>query len=237
MELLNPKKSPEQNLSDYIKFFKKHPAISIVVIVVILALSGWNIYLQYTGKRINECEQTISALNRELEAKRAEIQRLETQLVPFRTFALEHYPGSEAEALAKLAQKITDMELTIVALRDYGDIAKLGPMGSAIVGGRGIKFSTPLSRMMEGTCEITGDQAVFILTPEAETKSMAVIEKFPNFPFAYYHVALCFRARNDNKWRTYAQKAKEIFEITTTIGGHVKSHDEALENILIFLRQ
>jgi hypothetical protein len=235
MELLNPNKSPEQNLSDYIKFFKKHPVISTVVIVYILSLSGWQLYWTYADRRINECDQTISALDRELEAKRAEIQRLETQLVPFRTFALEHYPGSEAEALAKLAQKITDMESTIVALRDYSDIAKLGPEGSSMLGDGGIRVSTQLSVMMEGAYVLNGKKFHFILTPEAEAKSMAVIEKFPNFPFAYYHVMLCLRERNDAKWRIYAQKAKEILKITTTIGGHVKSHDEALNNILSYL--
>jgi hypothetical protein len=45
-------------------------------------------------------------LNRKLTDKTADVQRLETQLAPFRTIALERYTGPENEALAKLASQI-----------------------------------------------------------------------------------------------------------------------------------
>src|ERR1039457_4454058 len=45
-------------------------------------------------------------LNRKLTEKSADLQRLETQLAPFRTIALERYTGPENEALAKLASQI-----------------------------------------------------------------------------------------------------------------------------------
>lgn len=45
-------------------------------------------------------------LNRKLTDKTADVQRLETQLAPFKTIALERYTGPENEALAKLATQI-----------------------------------------------------------------------------------------------------------------------------------
>lgn len=45
-------------------------------------------------------------LNQKLTDKTADVQRLETQLAPFKTIALERYTGPENEALAKLASQI-----------------------------------------------------------------------------------------------------------------------------------
>ena len=42
--------------------------------------------------------------------KTAEIQRLETQLTPFKTIALEKYTGSEQEALRKLADELEKLK-------------------------------------------------------------------------------------------------------------------------------
>lgn len=46
----------------------------------------------------------------DLGKKDFEIQRLETQLVPFKTIALEKYTGSEQEALNKLAKELEDLK-------------------------------------------------------------------------------------------------------------------------------
>src|SRR5438270_135590 len=45
-------------------------------------------------------------LERTIGEKNAEIQRLETQLAPFKTIALERYTGAPNEALAKLASQV-----------------------------------------------------------------------------------------------------------------------------------
>jgi hypothetical protein len=46
------------------------------------------------------------ALERSIGEKNAELQRLEAQLAPFKTIALERYTGPEAEALARLASQV-----------------------------------------------------------------------------------------------------------------------------------
>jgi hypothetical protein len=53
---------------------------------------------------------TISAQNETIQAKTAEIQRLETLLTPFKTIALEKYTGSEAEALRQLGVRLQQIE-------------------------------------------------------------------------------------------------------------------------------
>ena len=52
----------------------------------------------------------ISDLEGRLAQKVSEIQRLEMQLTPFRTIALERYMGSEQEALKKLANEIQELK-------------------------------------------------------------------------------------------------------------------------------
>jgi hypothetical protein len=54
-----------------------------------------------------------------LDEKTAEIQRLETLLVPFKTIALERFTGSEAEALGKLAERLKILE------EQLGDVDRL----------------------------------------------------------------------------------------------------------------
>jgi len=46
------------------------------------------------------------ALERSIAEKNAQLQRLDAQLAPFKTIALERYTGPEAEALAKLASQV-----------------------------------------------------------------------------------------------------------------------------------
>jgi len=58
----------------------------------------------------------ITKLEQHLSQKDAVIQRLETQLTPFKTIALSKYTGSEQEALNKLAQNLKVIESKTAAL-------------------------------------------------------------------------------------------------------------------------
>jgi hypothetical protein len=55
-------------------------------------------------------ENKIDLLEKDNSDKTAEIQRLETQLTPFKTIALEKYTGSEQEALQQLAHDIQEIQ-------------------------------------------------------------------------------------------------------------------------------
>jgi len=56
--------------------------------------------------KIPALEIKIDQLENDNSAKTAEIQRLETQLTPFRTIAIEKFTGSEQEALRQLANEL-----------------------------------------------------------------------------------------------------------------------------------
>jgi len=75
----------------------------------------------------------ISKLQQKLSQKDSEIQRLETQLTPFRTIALEKYTGSEKEALEKLAQSMKIIESKTEDLERQLTPRKITPEKIAVI--------------------------------------------------------------------------------------------------------
>jgi len=67
--------------------------------------------------RVPTLKNKIDQLEKENSNKTAEIQRLETQLTPFRTIALEKYTGSEQEALKKLAEEFENLKTYVNPLK------------------------------------------------------------------------------------------------------------------------
>ncbi len=179
----------------------------------------------------------IETLRNALKAKDAEVQRLETLLTPFRTIALERYTGSEAEALSKLARRIQELELSLIAVRDYSEVAGLNPTGSHFSPGGVLKYTSPLTQLLEGTIIVSNGRLKFKTGKEVEENLLQVIEKFPRFPFAYYGMAYSLSQRGDPSWRLYALKAEGILEKTTTISGHKPSHDEVLKELREVLKK
>lgn len=90
----------------------KAAAILVVGSIIVAGMHIWNSRSQMAQDNKNyktEIDQkntNIGKLQRDLSSKNTEIQRLETQLIPFRTIALDKYTGSESEALQKLASDI-----------------------------------------------------------------------------------------------------------------------------------
>jgi predicted RNase H-like nuclease (RuvC/YqgF family) len=62
-------------------------------------------------------EKEIKIKNTLIVEKDSEIQRLETQLIPFKTIAIEKFTGTEQEALLKLANKLQELEKHIDPLK------------------------------------------------------------------------------------------------------------------------
>ena len=69
----------------------------------------------------------IAKLEQQLSQKDVEIQRLETQLTPFKTIAIAKYTGSEQEALDKLAQNLKIVESKTAALEKQLNPHELTP--------------------------------------------------------------------------------------------------------------
>ena len=109
-----------------------------------IIVAGMNILYNHTQLVQNnqQYERDIVALEKSLRNKDSEILRLETQLTPFKTIALEKYTGSEQERLQKLAQDVERLKRA-VAPRQLTDgqrrkiISILSPFaGASITVGR-----------------------------------------------------------------------------------------------------
>jgi len=117
-------------------------------------------------------------------------------------------------------------------IRDYAYVSSLDPSGKSLVAGFGLKYSTPISRIMEATFTEKDGEVYFKCDDESFKLYERTIHEHPRFPFSYVAMAFCLQTRDDNRWREYASKAISIFEITTKIGGHKESHDKALKMLL-----
>ena len=60
----------------------------------------------------------LAPLREELTKKSAELQRLQTEMVPFKTLALQYFTGTEAERISKLAMKLQDLQSGYLALAE-----------------------------------------------------------------------------------------------------------------------
>jgi len=141
--------------------------------------------------------------------------------------------------ITEYQEDIEEQKKTIDALRDYSHVAQLDALGSPPGFGPGsdIKFDSPLIEMLKGTYTTRKKQIFMKRDTKAEARYREVIDKYPNFPFAYYFVALCLRERNDKGWRQYAEAAVNILLKTTTIDGHNENHDEVLRKLQSYLNQ
>ncbi|MBM9514591.1 hypothetical protein [Desulfogranum marinum] len=145
--------------------------------------------------------------------KDSEIQKLETQLVPFKTIALERYTGPENERLNKLANQITTLSADIDALRKYNNVSELNVDGKPFSNSETITVTTPISSILEGTYTHEANTFNFRCDKKSDRKYDEVINKFPNFPFGYYFKAACLRKKNNKNWVSFAEKAIDILKL------------------------
>ena len=102
------------------RFFEKASVqvaiVTGIVALLIACMHIWNNRSQL--KRDNENyikdlktkDDRINSLKQEIQKQTSEVQRLETQLTPFKTIALEKFTGSEQEALRKLANELDELK-------------------------------------------------------------------------------------------------------------------------------
>jgi hypothetical protein len=126
-------------------------------------------------------------------------------------------------------------------IKDYSLYATMNIFGDdrLITGGKGISvtFHSPLYDKMNRIVETKNDLA-YIKTDRALIPTVdSVIKEYPKFPFGYYAKALILRNNGNDEWIEYAEKAKKIFSITTTIEGHSPGHDQALAELTDLLNQ
>ena len=107
--------------------------------IIVAAMYIWNSRSELKQSNVKyknemkEKDARITDLQQQLSQKDVEIQRLETQLTPFKTIALEKYTGSEQEALEKLAQSLKIIESKTAALENQLTPRKLTPEQIAVI--------------------------------------------------------------------------------------------------------
>ena len=132
-------------------------------------------------------------------------------------------------------QVIKRLQSDVTALRDFSDMAQLELHGRPFTPGGGIKYSSPLSSMLDGTYNMKSGHLQFKTSPEAEEKFRQVTERFPRFPFGHYALAYCLQRKGDPAWRQHAETALQILEKTTRIKGHKPVHDDVLKELKVAL--
>lgn len=124
------------------------------------------------------------------------------------------------------------LKQTVENIRDYAYVSRLNPSGKSFVAGFLLKHSTAISRIIEETLTEKDGVFYFKCDDQCLKRYQRTMQEHPRFPFSYVGMADCLRRSGDDKWKEYAYKAVTIFEITTKIDGHDKSHDDVMEQIL-----
>ncbi|MDP3729716.1 MAG: hypothetical protein Q8R26_03160 [bacterium] len=128
---------------------------------------------------------------------------------------------------------------TKLAIREkYEYISRLTPTGSDqelfyTVSPTEIFVPSGLPGILYGTYEQKKDENHLITyTYKCDEKSREKYQKaitfIPDFPFTYFALMSCDFKKGDPAWIPNAEKALEIFSITTTLPNHHRQHDEAL---------
>ena len=64
-----------------------------------------------------------------------------------------------------------------------------------------------------------------------------IIEEHPTFPFSYYVLAVCQRAKGEREWIASSRRALDILEFTTQVAGHNRHHDTAKQRLDDWMRE
>lgn len=154
----------------------------------------------------------------------------------------KHHQTVELQKVAEhkvqeIRENLNEANVTILGLRDYSYVAKLNCLGVTGRAGRGLTESTAISRLLKDVWVDKNGKYYPLCTSTSRNKFETTIQEFPKFPFSYYAIAVCLRANGDKIWRTYAEKAVEIFKRTTTISGHNSQHDQAFLELEKYLNE
>ncbi len=194
---------------------------------------------ELTGK-IQEKNKTIDAIN----ASNVKLVDQNTALLSTTTEAANSNKdliSQNTDMLSKIAKYQNDIEQRnkeidslrneVINVKQYSYYATLDIYGRDVIPGYGIIVSSDLiDRMKNILVEGKGT-----IAPKATMEVLPlindVIRKYPNFPWGYYCKAAVYKDFNNQAWKAAADKAIEIFEVTTTIVGHHPSHDQALKQL------
>ena len=183
------------------------------------------------------------------QSSQARLSRIDRGVEQLVALARERNPAlSEKDALNEVVEELralrqatSDLGFELEGVRRYGSVAELNAFGLKGLAGSGLKESSPISRVLENAYireEREGQVRIF---PRCDTTGATAFDDAatlnPDFPFAYWGLAVCGYYRGDPSWRVHAEQAVTIFQHTTQIAGHKPDHDDALKELTALLSQ
>lgn len=225
---------------------KKHKAIrSLLIFIMILGFLTASLLTIYDDRQVNNQiskleelkksaeDATLDAVKRESKAveERTKIQneliQLKDEIKPIVELAMKKYPELNlTDAIAKLKEDVENLQ----RVPEYGLVAKYCFSGLELQG-RTLYPFTPVANWSDGYLRIENNIYHFTCSEDSLKHYKKIIEKEPKFPFPYIAVAQCLYSRNDPEWRTWAEKAESILEITTQVHTRSIDHDRWLVQI------
>lgn len=144
---------------------------------------------------------------------------------------------SNNRQISYLQKSSAQKDENINNIKEYFYISKLGFNGfTQNFNNTGMTTDDPLYKLLEDTYFKENELIKYKCSKEATDKYKIGIIDYPKFPFTWYALGECKYLNGEDDWETYSKRAKEILEITITIGGHRKEHDEALKIINGYLK-
>ncbi len=238
-------KSFESIYQDSCKFISEHKLFAILIGILFMCLIIWNVYTFHVSNgqkilndKIGELVEERDKLNTNLANKDREILRLESQLTPFKTVALEKFANDDEAGLNKLLERFNVLDKNLQQFKSYNTYALYTMIGMR--DSYGVITGTELAVLIQPALQINtivlpDDPNITTVsvknTPETEGILKKVIAKYPGFPFAYYFMSQYLHNKNDASWINWAKKAEEILLYTTSLEEHNYDHDVALKNL------
>ena len=142
----------------------------------------------------------------------------------------------DAKAIETLNTQLTSANQDLDKLKKYEYISHLTHTGSEQIFFYASDPNHPLipqglPEILIGTYVATDEfgSIAYKCDAPSQKKYDEAIKFNPDYPFSYLALANCKKQNGGQDWLNDANKALEIFKITTKIGGHSSEHDVALE--------
>ena len=140
-------------------------------------------------------------------------------------------------------QKLAENEVVRRQVIAYGDIAKLNADGSTGMVKKGGGLSggdtaiTPKAEQIWIYSGENNDTRHAKCDEEGMRHAMNLTEDHPTFPFSYYVLAVCQRAKGSPEWIESSRRALEILEFTTQVPGHNRHHDTVKQRLSGWIKE
>jgi hypothetical protein len=156
-----------------------------------------------------------SRLRQEIASKDTKIQDLQTELAPFKAFAVEKFSSSDAAAMRKLAEHLASVDVDlkkayneIDALTAKAEIPALRAVVSIRPNGRQVSYASGARNSPSKTMSVSDSalspslhEALGLMRSnkhsEALQRLQSLINDFPEWPYSYFYRAMITKQTND----------------------------------------